>query len=132
MKRFRGITIALLLVAAWLVAESLLHRRTIPPKGVIDIGSFLEWRKDTHRFVILADSKNKHLMATGPGGGLMPSGPAAYVFDDHGRLVDWSPDIGDDDAFDQRWNAQRARSSGSALPRDRVAAWLARTTRPGP
>jgi hypothetical protein len=32
-----------------------------------------------------------------------PSGPPAYLFDGSGRLVDWTPDVGDGAAFRQTW-----------------------------
>jgi hypothetical protein len=32
-----------------------------------------------------------------------PSGPPVYVFDDAGRLADWTPDEGEDPAFHRQW-----------------------------
>lgn len=39
----------------------------------------------------------RSLVCRGPRAGLLafPSGPAVYVFDEHGVLVDWTPDVGD-------------------------------------
>jgi hypothetical protein len=31
------------------------------------------------------------------------SGHPAYVFDDNGKMVDWSSDVGDDNAFISKW-----------------------------
>lgn len=58
------------------------------------------------------------------------SGPAGYVFDADGRLVDWSSDIGDDPAFDDRWTAQIARGRAPSLTRAEVESLA--TTRPAP
>ena len=33
----------------------------------------------------------------------VPSGPAAYVFDDSGHMVTWSGDTGDDGRFQRNW-----------------------------
>ena len=33
----------------------------------------------------------------------VPSGPAAYVFDETGKLVQWSKDSGDDSQFSELW-----------------------------
>ena len=64
----------------------------------------------------------QHLIAYGPMSSwlLLSSGPSACVFDDTGRLVDWSSDIGDDSQFDERWSAQRWRGTGRSLSRNEV------------
>jgi hypothetical protein len=42
----------------------------------------------------------------------VPSGPAAYVFDESGRMVTWSFDSGDDDRFQREWPLrQQAKAS---------------------
>jgi hypothetical protein len=51
---------------------------------------------------------------------LLSSGPSACVFDDTGRLVDWSSDIGDDPRFDEKWSAQRSRRTARMLSRSDV------------
>jgi hypothetical protein len=33
----------------------------------------------------------------------LPSGPAAYVFDKDGRMIDWSRDTGEDPDFGRKW-----------------------------
>src|SRR5690348_2492427 len=96
MKRYRGIVVVVLvLVAAWVASERVMYRRTVPPAEVTNIDAFLKWRPATEEFAVLS-SDDEHLMATSGGAGFLPSGSSAYVFDRSGRLVDWSPDIGDD------------------------------------
>jgi hypothetical protein len=126
MKRLRWIIVLVLLIAAWIATERLLYRRTVPPADVTSIDSFLKWRPDTEQFAILA-SDNEHLMATAGGAGFLPSGPSAYVFDRSGRLVDWSPDIGDDPKFDEKWQAQRSYGTGTVVNRAALSGWLGRT-----
>ena len=127
MKSIRRLIIVVLLVVlltgTWLTTEWLLFRRTIPPASVTDVNSFLNWQPGAGQFTILSHSDGEYLMATGPGGGLVPSGPSAYVFDRSGRLVDWSPDIGDRPRFDERWQAQRG--TGKSLARSEVLEWIA-------
>jgi hypothetical protein len=49
-----------------------------------------------------------------------PSGPPVYVFDRAGKLVDWTPDVGDDESFNQRWPGL---NSGRSVTSEDVAAW---------
>lgn len=51
----------------------------------------------------------------------LPSGPAANVFDDQGRLVDWSADTGDDSRFGYDWPS-KAMTPGSIEDLRRLAA----------
>jgi hypothetical protein len=44
-----------------------------------------------------------------------PSGPAAYVFDESGRMVHWSPDTGDDPSFWRQWPRPHTESSFEEL-----------------
>lgn len=41
----------------------------------------------------------------------LPSGPAAYVFDETGKMVQWSPDIGEDSLFQRQWLRSQTESS---------------------
>ena len=41
----------------------------------------------------------------------LPSGPAAYVFDETGHMVEWSWDTGDDPGFQREWTLSQGRSS---------------------
>ena len=41
----------------------------------------------------------------------LPSGPAAYVFDETGKMINWSCDAGDDPNFEKNWPLPQERSS---------------------
>jgi hypothetical protein len=71
--------------------------------------------------VFVADGQ-KYLALLGPIQVLprLPSGWPVYVFDSAGRLVDWTPDDGDDEEFTRRWAGAFA---GRAVTPDEVAAW---------
>ena len=74
------------------------------------------WR----RVVVVAGQE--HLLLFGPWQMFprYPSGPPVCVFDPAGRLVDWTPDEGDDEAFNERWPGLFA---GRELTPEQVAAW---------
>jgi hypothetical protein len=124
MKRRTPAITLVALVVAWLATEAVLTRRAKPPRSVVDVKSFLDWRPGTQEFTLIPGPSGDHLLAMGPRRGLLASGPPAYVFDPAGRLVDWSRDIGDDAAFNGRWPAQLVRGLGRAVPRGEVGAWL--------
>ena len=41
----------------------------------------------------------------------VPSGPAAYVFDETGKMIQWSRDTGDDARFQKQWPVPHEKSS---------------------
>jgi hypothetical protein len=70
--------------------------------------------------VELAGQKHLVLFGTFQAIPRFPSGFPAYVFDPAGRLVDWTPDDGDDPAFLQRWPGL---GTGREATPEQVAAW---------
>jgi len=123
-KRYRGIIVLVLLVATWLTAEWLLQRRTVPPASVTDFASFVHWRQSPRRIEVVQQGGAEYLITTGPAGGVVPSGPSAYVFDRSGRLVDWSSDMGDDPRFRDKWPPTWF-GKGRELDRDGALKWIA-------
>jgi hypothetical protein len=104
LRRHWGSLLVVLLVVGYLALEVVLGMRVRPPQRVMDFESFLEWRPSTDRFAVVDDREGEdHLITYGAGGGVLPSGPSAYVFGRSGGLEDWSRDIGDDSTFRQRW-----------------------------
>ena len=101
MKRFaKTLACVSLGLTAWLCAEWYFSRGKLPPTAVNNLTEYLAWAPHADRFVRLPDDR---LLALGPTVGLMPSGPAAHVFDDSGALRDSSADVGDDPDFNERW-----------------------------
>ena len=45
----------------------------------------------------------------------VPSGPAVYVFDENGQMVEWSWDTGDDPQFQKKWPLPQEQSSVEEL-----------------
>jgi hypothetical protein len=127
MKRLRWATTLAVLVVGCVIAESIAHRRVVPPVDVKSLDGFLRWRPSAEQFAMVNVGGREHLIAYGPTSSVLwlSSGPSAYVFDASGRLVDWSADIGDDPRFDARWQAQRSRGAGRTIHRDDAANWPA-------
>jgi hypothetical protein len=78
MKRFRGIIVIVLLVAAWIAAECLMYRRTVPPASVADFPTFAKWQQSPRGIEVIQQGGTDHLLAVGPGGG--PRGRAPVGF----------------------------------------------------
>jgi hypothetical protein len=123
LRRFRGIIILLIFVAAYIAAEWLAYRRTVPPRNVNDLVSFTAWRPHTREVEIIRQGETEYLLATAGGGALLPSGPSGYIFDRSGRLVDWSSDIGDDSRFQNKWTPS-PRQFGEELDMDSAMKWI--------
>src|SRR5690349_12178007 len=98
MRRFRWLIIFGLLIGGCFTAEIVSHRRSVPTGRVSTLTDYLAWRPSAEQFEAVDVEGQQYVIAYGPAGRafLMASGPAGYVFDSSGKLVDWSPDIGDD------------------------------------
>ena len=127
MKRYRWILIIALLAAGWLGAECFMHWRIIPPDRAGSLDGFLRWSPYGDQFKLVSLDGHDYLIAYGSTSGLLPSGPAGYVFDRSGKLIAWSADIGDDPIFDERWHAQGI-TAARMISRVQAATWPA--TRP--
>jgi len=121
MKRLRGLIIVAALIGGCVTTEYLSRRRLDPTGRVATLSEYLAWRPSAEQFVAVVVDGRRHVIAYGPSSWLLlSSGPSAYVFDDTGRLVDWSSDVGDDPRFVERWRAQGSRASGRTLSPDEV------------
>jgi hypothetical protein len=127
MKRLRGLVIFTIFIGGCLATEYVSHRRVDPTGRVSNLSEYLAWRPAAEQFAAVDINGKRHVIAYGPMSSwlLLSSGPSAYVFDETGRLVDWSSDIGDDPEFDERWSAQRSRHPGRAVSRGDVQRFAA-------
>ncbi|NCC62228.1 MAG: hypothetical protein EOM12_15110 [Verrucomicrobiae bacterium] len=53
-------------------------------------------KRGTNIFIIIYGTLTNKWLA-------IPSGPAAYVFDSSGKMIDWSYDVGDDSQYKLNW-----------------------------
>jgi hypothetical protein len=67
-----------------------------PPRDLRTIEEFQEWKAGS---IVgsgtFQNSGVKYRVMLAPAGRFWPSGPAAYLFDEQGRFVDWTADMGD-------------------------------------
>jgi hypothetical protein len=96
-----------------------------PPPNITNVFVFLKWRPETGSFVIIERTGEEYLMTNGLSRGVLASGPSAYVFDRTGQMVDWSYDIGDDPAFDEKWRAQHSMRGTRIISSTDVNKWIA-------
>ena len=109
-----GVLAAVVLASGAFVAfERASQQRLVPAKRASTLSEFLDWQPACDTFAKINVGSKRHIIAYGPLCGWLPSGPSAYVFDDTGRLVDWSSDIGDSPSFDKKWGAQQSRGSAT-------------------
>ncbi|HVS70373.1 MAG TPA: hypothetical protein VHQ47_03875 [Phycisphaerae bacterium] len=96
----------------------------LQPRGRAEtLREFLAWRPGEQRFAEVEVGGKAGVLAVGPMGGLLSSGPSVYVYDGSGKLVDWTADEGDDSAFDGRWDVGKAWRGGMTRAEvERVAA----------
>ena len=130
MKRYRGLFIFAVFIGGCLATEYVSYQRVNPTGRISNLNEYLAWRPSAERFAQVNINGKPHVIAYGPLSSwlLLSSGPSACVFDDTGRLVDWSSDIGDDPQFDAKWSAQRSSGTDHSLSRNEVRAIAA--TRP--
>lgn len=75
------------------------HARMVesrPPNGLATLREFMAWKGDG----IQSRGEYTHGGKTftvycAPAGRCLASGPSGYLFDEHDRFVDWTPDTGD-------------------------------------
>ena len=100
--------LAISLVVAALFAAWVLHLlwwlESVKPGGQTLAEQLVKMPEPDQRRVFTKGGQ-EYLALFGPVEALprFPSGPPVYIFDSAGRLVDWTPDEGDDEAFHQRW-----------------------------
>jgi hypothetical protein len=97
----------LLVMGAPLMIADIRGRKSLDPTGhATSLAEYLEWQPAATEFEEATFAGKRHFIASGPEPtSSLASGPPAYVFDETGRLVDWSTDTGEDSEFCTRWDA---------------------------
>jgi hypothetical protein len=104
-----GIVVAgflICLVALWIYAEKRNAEAVRPPAGLTSLPAFLNARPQTDKIRRFVHDGKVYLEVIGEpykGPLSLASGPPVYVFDETGKLVDWSRDIGDAPSFLDKW-----------------------------
>jgi hypothetical protein len=80
----------------FLPSKAHLPSKAQPPDDLKTIVDFKEWQqKPNGRQGTFEHSGVTYTVMYGPAGTSLPSGPAAYLFDENGAFIDWTPDVGD-------------------------------------
>ena len=77
------------------VLDYFLMRTATPPKTVVDLQSFLEWKPNPSGAVRITIGNRVYYQMLGPAGRTLASGRAAYAFDANGKFIGWTKDAGD-------------------------------------
>jgi hypothetical protein len=101
------------LVGGFVLSQIRWHRINNPEGKFTNVGEYLAHGRLPARVTKVQRDGNTYFIAYGPMDYriAVPSGPAAYVFDQTGQMVDWSSDTGDDRTFMQRWFRSEEKSS---------------------
>ena len=103
----------------WLKYE--LNKMT-PPDNVKNFDEFIKQMPAPDEYFIFQIGEKEYLELRGPLNEItLPSGPQSYVFDNLGRLADWSQDIGDDPEYAKKWSVYRRDKSVNL---NEVKKWL--------
>jgi len=115
--------IVILLAMGYMAAEIHWTRINSPIGKFTTVAGYLAQGRMPSRVEVCSIRGGDFWVAFAPmdSGLALPSGPAAYVFDDQGRLVDWSADTGDDSRFTNNWPS-KAMTPGSIEDLTRLAA----------
>ena len=115
-------TTLLCLVACWFLWVNLWYYSIKP---LPTLAQHLASRPEPIKQLLVTKSGKDYLYLCGPVDILprFPSGGPIYIFNEQGKLEDWTPDSGDDDAFHLRWNDITAKSPATT---SEVKAWAER------
>ena len=107
--------IAAALVAGWLLMTSDLWTGVTPPAHVTDVRSFVDW--DGGKAAFWLAETGRHVVARKDG--LPWNGPAEYVFDSAGAMIDWHRDVATESSFQDKW-----KRSDRELGASEVMNWI--------
>jgi hypothetical protein len=113
-----AVILALFVVMAVLIAH---WKESVAPGGDT-LAECLQKMPEPARTEVFTQDGQDYLLLQGESQAFprFPSGPPMYVFDRTGRLVDWTTDSGDDDAFWKRWPSA---AEGRAISREEMLRW---------
>jgi hypothetical protein len=95
----------LVLLVSCQCVDQILMSAARPPPNVKTLQDFQAWKRDAITGMRTFERAGvNYTVMLAPAGRFLPSGPAGYLFDDHGRFVDWTPDLGDFKASSKGWD----------------------------
>lgn len=83
-------------IVVWLLVATAEKKRLRPPEGVATLAGFADAMPPPTRLAIIEDDGTQYVIWIGDiAHWSLPSGPACYVFDRSGKLVEWDTETGD-------------------------------------
>lgn len=84
------------LLASCLLMDQIPMSAARPPSHVQTMDDFIAWKGSGIKgHGLYRHSNMTYTVMLAPAGRFIASGPSAYLFDEHGRFVDWTADMGD-------------------------------------
>jgi phosphoribosylanthranilate isomerase len=108
------------------VASSLTVKWWVGIWGGETLAEYIEIRGLPEQHNIVQRGDKKYLILYGPTGSMLASGPAGFVFDDQGKMVDWTWDLGDDGRFVDLWDAKRGIGQRGPMSKEALSEWSQR------
>ena len=107
------------LAGVWLLSELRWMRINTPGGRFTNARQYLSHGRLPSHVVKAHRNGKTYFVAYGPLDTWLaiPSGPAVYVFDEKGQMVEWSRDIGNDAKFQSEWSQEQETSSTNELSR---------------
>jgi len=95
-----AIIIGLLLLISYLVIAGRALAALAPPEGVDTLAEFSRTMPPPRHLADIGEPGHSRLVWIGETALIaLPSGPSTYVFDENGKLIDWSPTTGDGESI---------------------------------
>lgn len=106
-------------VISWAVCEVRWWSINSPDGRFSNVTEYLNHGRTPARVVRVDLDDQSYVVAFSPQDSLLafPSGPAAYVFDERGQLVDWCSDTGENPVFQRQWLSAAIETSFDELTR---------------
>ena len=102
------------------VFDGIWYRDRNPPKGLHTVQEFRKWKPQYTNAYRVSVRGSIYYLIEGEFARSLPSGPSAFVFDEHGNFVEWTSDC--DDYYHPRIvfskGAKRERINPSELPNE--------------
>jgi hypothetical protein len=107
------------LPAVWLVSEVRWAYVNNPEGRFNKVAEYLAQSRQPSRVTKVTKNNRTYFVAYGPTDRWLavPSGTAAYIFDETGQMIEWSADSGDDGTFQKKWPLPHDPSSIEELRR---------------
>jgi len=111
--------IVVLPACGWLLSEMRWSSINTPNGRFANVREYIEHGRQPSRVVKVEKEGKTFFIAHSPMDTWLavPSGPAAYVFNEAGQMLEWSRDMGDDPSFQKKWPLPHKNSSLEELKR---------------